>query len=209
MTPIIVDYNQHEAADLLADWVGDCIIVDNGSAIPNPRATVRLDGNLETVGGILAGLAEARKRRARYYWLLSTSMTPLPCSDPAGEMEKCFTSGVVGVSPQWFGDIQSPAHRPMMTAGPARILNTFSAWRADFLDSIGWFDPQLSTGWGTDFETSYLAHERGKSLIVTDAVQVEIRETKHGGRADFARAQMNEVLGRKYGPDWRKVLNAY
>lgn len=206
MMPIIVDYNQHEAAERLRDWVGDCIIVDNGSDTPFPGATVRLDTNQETIGGIRAGLERANRRGAKYYWLLSTSMLPLPCPDPAGELEKCFEEGIVGVSPQWTGNIKSPAHSPMMKTGQTQWLNPFSAWRADWLDAIGRFNPRLTTGWGVDFETGYIARQLGVKLIVTGRVQVEIHETRHGGRTDFARNEMNTILTEKYGRDWRKVL---
>ena len=89
------------------------------------------------------------------------------------------------------------------------IDNISSLYRADWFDSIGRFDPELKYAWGIDLETCYLARKSGRTLWVCE--DAPVRKTTNIGytmnrmnmsadeRTRLARANMIEVLERKYG----------
>ena len=236
---ILTNYNMPERADAIAEhlekyceWPYDLYLVDNGSDLvpPAENTTVFLPENVQTTGGWLAGLQVAKDSPVDYfaYWLMITSME-FPFTDDVLTylMEYMLEDDeLVGIHPALTdGSTTAWGHLKVRVTDefPRRtwmIDNIAALWRADWFDEIGWFDPEMIYGWGVDLETCYRAREQGKKLAVDDCSVVE-KITDIGytmermnmtatDRRVFARANMTEVLSRKYGPDWEdKMRNEY
>lgn len=96
------------------------------------------------------------------------------------------------------------------------IDNICAFWRKDWFDSIGQFDLKMTYAWGIDLETSWKARSQGRDIVLDDFWQVH-KDTDVGydmGRMNMtaeertanARAEMAEVLGKKYGPNWSHIM---
>jgi hypothetical protein len=94
--------------------------------------------------------------------------------------------------------------------------NISSLYRAEWFDSIGWFDPNLIYGWGVDLETCYLARQEERTLWVCEDAKVK-KVTDIGYTMDRmnmtaddrrvrARENMMKVFEDKYGEDWRDLM---
>lgn len=96
------------------------------------------------------------------------------------------------------------------------IDNIASLYKADWFDSIGWFDPELIYAWGIDLETCYLARKTKKTIWVDERVQVT-KITNIGykmkrmnmsadDRSKLAGENMKKVLEKKYGRNYWEVM---
>lgn len=233
---ILVNYNMPERTDALCDcivdhvkWPHSLIVVDNGSDLcrPSRYTTLRIIGNRQTTGGWLAGLKEADRLVKIHdepyfaYWFLITS-AEFPEGqniDPLTPLVEALQTipEAVGIHPALTGD-STTAWQQLLTRGgdqPRRtwmIDNIASLYRADWLDSIGRFDPELIYAWGIDYETCWFARKHGKGLYVHEGVKM--RKISNIGyamnrmnmsadeRGQRAGANMADVLSKKYGPNW-------
>jgi hypothetical protein len=239
---IIPNYNMPEATDALGDYIQanikyphKLIVVDNGSDLaPVSKWTkLRLDENLQTTAGWLMGLHLADCIERKYgeeffaYWFLITS-TLFP--DPSTNSPDLLAPMVrflqeepeaVGIHHALTYD-STTSWRHLIDRGtknPRRtwmLDNISSVYRARWFNQIGRFDPDLSMGWGVDFETCYLARVSGRSLWVFDGLCVK-KITDIGytmGRMNMSSEQrqllasrnMDLVLRRRYGPGWESIM---
>ena len=226
---IIVNFNMPERTDALCEhllkyvkWPMVLIVVDNGSDLmpPSKYSTIRLPANVQTTGGWLAGLEQARKYKDLLaYWFLITSAEFVGKCDPLAPMADLMAnvSQLVGFHPALTNDSTSAWKHLIKRNGnlPRRVWmidNIASLWRADWFDRVGGFDPELSFGWGIDLELSWKAREQDRALYVHDGLQVkkvtdigytmERMNMSADERRQLAGANMDQVLERKYGPDW-------
>jgi len=231
---LIVNYNMPERADALAEHIQeysktpfDLYLIDNGSDIMKPAkyTTVRLDKNVQTTNGWLAGLASADHSGIDYcaYWFLITSAKFTEAKDPLTPMFELMHSDndIVGVHPALTKS--STTHwKHLITKGgtePRQVFmidNIASLYRADWFDSIGRFDKRFVYGWGIDLETGYLARKDGKRIYVCE--QSKIHKTTDIGytmgrmgmdaieRRRLATWNMEQIFYNKYGEYWRDVI---
>lgn len=230
----IVNYNMPERADALAEhidrevkWPHQLFVIDNGSDLcpPSKYTNVSLPHNRQTTGGWLAGLDAALTEQVEWlaYWFLITS-AEFVSGDPLTPMAELLTDdpNAVGVHPAltkdstsaWVHLIERGGDQPRRTW---MIDNIASLYRANWFESIGRFDPELRYGWGIDLETSWTAREAGRSLWVHEGARVKkvtnigydmnrMRMTA-GEREQAAGANMEQVLGGRYGPGWWLRMN--
>lgn len=234
----ITNYNMPERADALADfierkaeWDVDVYVIDNGSDIEEPatHTNVWVKPNAQTTGGWLAGLREA-KRQDKYFayvFAITSADFPETTGDPIAPLVELLqqNSNAVGVHPALTSD-STTSWTHLITRGGTEprqtfmIDNIFSMYRADWFDSIGWFDPTMRYAWGIDLETCYLARRAGLELYVHEGVQIR-KITNIGytmGRMNMTTSErerlagqsMEIVLHQKYGADWWNLMtNAY
>jgi GT2 family glycosyltransferase len=229
-----------EAADAIAEGLldyeqqshYDLYLVDNGSDLraPSQYTTVRLPENCQTTGGFLAGLAAAKKSKVDYlaYCFMITStrwgQNYIGISDALNIMES--GPDIVGYSPALTHESTTAWHH-MKTRSQSyqedevilpfqrdtwMIDNICAFWRADWFDSIGWFDPHLTYAWGIDLETCYKARQQAKRIVLDDfwtvhkttniAYQMNRMNMSAEDRAKNARAEMTRVLKSRYGDNW-------
>ncbi len=239
---VITNYNMPERTDALCDyiekhaaWPHDLIVVDNGSDITEPSqfTTLRLEKNIQTTGGWLAGLAHAddlaEQRGVDYlaYWFLITS-AKFPddgCqnADPLTPLAQVLIDdpNAVGVHPALTQN-STTAWNHMKWRGKSVLRQTWmidniaSLYRADWFNGIGRWDPELIYAWGIDLETCYKARLMGRGLYIHEGVQIE-KETDIGytmdrmrmsavDRQKLARANVSDVLGKRYGQNWWHFL---
>ena len=91
--------------------------------------------------------------------------------------------------------------------------NLWCMYRAEWFDSIGWFDPELRYAWGVDLETCWQARKAGRSLWVHEGVRVrKITDIAYSmdrmrmsadERRRLAGMNMEIILSQKYGDNWR------
>lgn len=216
------------------EWPHDLIVVDNGSdlAPPSRYTTISLRWNVQTTHGWLAGLhysdsiAMVRGKPYFAYWLLITSAAP-PEAPPAGcpitPLARLLLEdpGAAGVHHALTPDsTTSWEHlKDRGTNGPRRtwMLDNISVlWRAEFFNRAGRLDPHLTMGWGVDLEICYMARIQSRSLWVYDGACMR-KDTDIGyamrrmnmtadERRQLASRQMEAVLSRRYGPDWRNYF---
>lgn len=225
---IITNYNMPERTDALVEYIQahvksevNVMVVDNGSDIvkPSKYTTLRLEQNVQTTGGWLAGLNSLDGSHDAYWFLItSTEFIPGFTGDPLTPMVKKLESdpNAVGVANALTPDYKGAWHQ-LVSRGTGGCRKTWmldnisTLYRADWFDSIGRFDPELIYAWGIDLETCYLARKAGRTLwVCEDAV---VRKTTNIGysmnrmnmsadeRSRLAYANMVEVLNRKYGAD--------
>jgi len=242
---ILTNYNMPEAADAIAvgltlaggssEGLYDLYVVDNGSDLKEPAGstTVMLPENCQTTGGFLTGIAAAKKSGIDYiaYCFMITSMQwqkYIGVSDAIHLFER--EPNVVGYSPTLTLDSTTAwdhmKHRNQEPEGGTGLLpfqrptwmidNICAFWRADWFDSIGWFDPKFTYAWGIDLETSYIARMQSRDIILDDYWQVEkttdiaydmdrMNMTALQRRTN-AGAEMDKVMTAKYGDDWSEKM---
>lgn len=235
----VVNYNMPERADALAEYLKenvkypyDLYLVDNGSDLKPPakNTTVWIKKNIQTCRGWLRGLEEAKKSGKKYfaYWFLITSADFFgQKSDPLISMVEILekNKNAVGIHPALTKD-STTAWKHMIERGgsePRRtwmIDNISSLYRADWFDSIGWFDRRLIYAWGIDLETCYLARKQKKSIWIDERVKIrKITNIAYkmnrmnmsaNDRELLASKNMTDILGQKYGSDYLDIMfNAY
>ena len=234
----IVNYNMPERTDALCKhirkyvkWPHSLFVIDNGSDLVKPSqfSNVMLPENVQTTGGWLAGLEEAKKQgKWLAYWFIITSAEFVEQKDPLTPMVAALLKhpdNLVGIHPVLTKDSTTAwNHLKWRGNGGVRrtwmIDNIASLWRSDWFDDQGGFDPDLKYAWGIDFELSWKAREQDKWLWVHEGVKVR-KVTDIGYTMDrmnmtanervrLAGKNMAEVLSGRYGPDWNdRMLNEY
>ena len=235
---VITNYNMPERADALCRhirdrvlWPYSLIVIDNGSDLvpPSQYTTLKLDTNIQTTGGWLAGLNEADRLAALAgekflaYWFLITSAAFIGYADPLTPLAWALVQNenAVGVHPALTENSTTAwGHLKHRNGGGLRktwmIDNIASLYRADWLDSVGRFDPALAFAWGVDFETCWKARRDGRGLYVCEDVEVE-KITNIGydmgrmnmsaeERAIKAGVNMHTILEKRYGRDWNNRM---
>jgi len=229
---LITNYNMPERADALAevlldaDWPLDLYLVDNGSDLvpPAKHTTVKLDRNVQTTGGWLAGLEEADKHGPylAYMFLITSADFPPGAPNPVKPMATWLLEheDAVGIHPALTEDsttswehMKARGHEPRRTW---MIDNICSMFRADWFNSIGRFDPAMTWGWGIDLETCYQARRQARSLWIDE--RCRIRKITDIGysmnrmnmtsdqRRQAASNSMHSLLYQRYGSDyWKKM----
>lgn len=233
---IIINYNVPERTDSLVEYIKDKVkipyklhVIDNGSRseFVSKYTTLRIKSNRQKTGGLLTGLHMASKDNPDYYWIISTNMQFIPTDqDPAYELSKALEENekAVGILPYWIGELPDWTHRRFSKQDNSVVhevstIGMYSMFDAKWLDSIGWFDPAFTFGWGSDFELKYIAKNLGKVFLCHDTVGYDITKgavfklnRDKPSLDDFqalCREEMERVMRRKYGVAWRDVLDAY
>jgi GT2 family glycosyltransferase len=237
---LIVSYNMPERANALyryieshIKWPHETFLIDNGSDIvaPSQFTGLWLPKNVQTTNGWLAGLRYAKSHDIDWlaYWFIITS-SEFPegyNGDPLSPMAQLLLDdpNAVGIHPaltqdsttMWTHLIDTGTGKPRQTW---MIDNIASLYRADWLDGIGWFDEKLYMAHGIDLETCWKARRDGRALWVHEESHIK-KVTNIGyamnrmnmsanDRNALAQANMNDILGKRYGPNyWERLTMEY
>lgn len=235
----IANYNMAERADALYEhidrhscWETDIYVVDNCSDLMEPSVYTNVwikPRNRQTTAAWLEGLKEAQKngKYFAYVFAITSADFPPDAGDPITPMAELLQSNprAVGVHPALTED-STTSWEQLITRGgdqPRRtfmIDNIFSMYRADWFDSIGWFDPELRYAWGIDLETGWKARQQGRELYVHEGVRIrkvtniayrmERMRMSADERSRLAGQNMAIVLERKYGAMWwNRMVHEY
>jgi GT2 family glycosyltransferase len=230
---LITNYNMPERTDDLVKYIRhnvkvpcDVVVVDNGSDLvkPSKYTTVRLEKNIQTTGGWLAGLNSLDRQYFAYWFLItSTEFVYGESFDPLMPMVAKLQNDeqAVGVHNALTVD-STTAWTHLKTRGGIGCRQTWmldnisSLYRADWFDSIGRFDPDLIYGWGIDLETCYIARKQQRTLWVCEDARVK-KVTDIGYAMDRmnmsaedrrvkARENMMSILSKRYGSAWHDLM---
>jgi hypothetical protein len=231
----IVNYNMPERTNALHEyirdhsgWPHDTYIIDNGSdkTPPSKYTNVWIYKNEQTTAGWLRGLIEAKETREYFAYLFMITSADFPeTGDPITPLARLLQEreNAVAIHPALTLD-STTSWTHMITRGDNNprqtwfIDNICAMYRADWFDSIGWFDPEMLYAWGIDLETCYKARQQGRSIWIHEGVKVR-KITNIGYKMDRmnmqaderslkAGANMRQVLTKKYGDNfWDKMVN--
>lgn len=231
---VLPNYNSPEEADAIVEYLRNKItvsyrleLIDNGSdtAPPSKYSTCILKKNRNKLGGVLTGMCLVSRYDPKYYWILSTSMKMGEFNgDPLVELISQLNSveDSVGILPGFVGNLIHYPHKTMAADPNSRLgyhlttfgLGAFAMYRAEWLDEIGWFDPCLTSSWGVDYEMGHLCEIKKKKLVISDTFTTTIDDSGKTYYADSlgkyheeCRDEMYRVFQRKYGDNWKEILN--
>jgi hypothetical protein len=234
----IANYNMPERADALAEFIMrksltpvDVYLVDNASDIEPPAVNTNVwikPHNKQTTAAWLTGLKAAQKhgKYFAYVFCITSADFPETTCDPITPLFDLLkeNDNAVGVHPALTAD-STTSWTQLITRGgnsPRRtwmIDNIFAMYRADWFDSIGWFDPDMRYAWGIDLETCYLARRSGYELYIHEGVQIrkvtniaykmERMRMSADERSQKAGENMRFFLEKKYGPDYWQMMTKH
>lgn len=237
---IIPNYNMPERTDALVEYLRehakaphDIYVVDNGSDLVEPSryTNVFIEENCQTTCGWLAGLRAADTVVEHHgnpyfaYLIMITSTQFLKKSkDPLTPLVEFLVANpdAAVVHPALSKSSTSALAKQMMDRGsgePRRtylIDNIAALWRADYLNSIGRFRPELTMGWGVLPETCWMARRDKKTIWIHEGTvvkkvsnigyEMERMNMTASERARFASAEARLILEPIYGPDFNEKL---
>lgn len=227
----ICNYNLPKETDNIVEYIKSnfkiphiLCVVDNGSTYKSKYTTDELPVNLNKLPGVLVGMRKLEKYKPSAYWNISTSTQFLPFNgDACEELLKTLRGyeNAISISPGYVGEVIDVTNKVNLAiensiVHEADLVGVYSMFDARWLESIGFFEPRLTSTFGTDFETAYLAKKQGKKMLVHDKVRVDVTKGKvyKLGLGQISleeyqqrcRLEMETVLTEKYGKGWRKVL---
>jgi GT2 family glycosyltransferase len=217
---IVLNYDTAEMTDALAAYLRgvlrydhkDVYVIDNGSDRSPASATHRLPVNLGFTRGMYEGfrIASAEKAYDAYWFLNSDIGFEFGAHVLADLVDVLFANPrYAQISPQF----NSP-HLFMEEAGrEARVVPylepTATLIRASTIETIGFWDLDLTHGWGVDYDYGYRVRQAGMASVLTNRARITHKEHKSirdwSAYVDRASSEMHTVLGRKYGEDWERI----
>jgi GT2 family glycosyltransferase len=220
---IVLNYNTPEMTDALASYLAheldyprkELFVVDNGSREPPASTTHRLPENLGFTRGMHEGyLIASRAGDFDAYWLLNSDLGFEYGNDVLARLvEVLFSSdSFAQIAPQ-HNSPHKFMERAEIAAQPVPYLEaTATLVKASTINRVGFWDLDLTYGWGVDYDYGYRVREAGLLNILTNRARLTHKE--HRSITDFddyvarASAEMNAVLARKYGADWGRIMTA-
>lgn len=219
---IVLNYNTPEMTDALAGYLGRDLnyprkklyVIDNGSERPPASTTHRLPENLGFTRGMHEGyLVASREDDYDAYWLLN--------SDVGFEYgpEVLLNLAEVLFSSERFAQIAPQHNSPhrfmehaVAEAQPVPYLEpTATLVKASTIAGVGFWDLNLTLGWGVDYDYGHRVREAGLLNVLTSRARVTHKEHKSITNYDDYRrrasAEMNSVLAAKYGADWGRIMS--
>lgn len=239
---VIPNYNMPERTDALVEYLADncrapydVYVVDNGSDLvePSKYTNVWIEENCQTTCGWNTGLMYASEFALRNlpepyfaYWIMITSTEFVKQDrDPLLGMVRYLMENedAAVIHPALSDDSTSALMEQMGIKGIYDVRRTYlidniaALWRADYLNSIGRFRPELTMGWGVLPEVCWKARRDRKTIWIDERVRV--KKVSNIGydmnrmnmtakeRATKASAEARAVLEPIYGPDYNEKLN--
>jgi GT2 family glycosyltransferase len=217
---LVLNYNTADLTDALAAYLRsdlhyprkDVFIIDNGSPTPPLSATHRLPANL----GFTRGMHEAWRIASSAddyaaYWFLHSDIGFEHGNNTLLELADilCSDDQFAQISPQF----NSP-HKFMENAAERAQRVPYlepmaTLIKASTIEKIGFWDLDLTHGWGVDYDYGFRVRQAGLANILTNRARIVHKQ--HKSISDFsafverAAAEMHTVLARKYGPGWERI----
>ena len=219
---IVLNYNTAEMTDALAGYLERCLnyprkrvyVIDNGSERPPASTTHRLPENLGFTRGMHGGyLIASREDDYDAYWLLNSDVGFEYGNDVLLQLADVLFSSDrhAQIAPQ-----HNSPHRFMeRAASEAQFVPylepTATLVKASTFARVGFWDLNLTLGWGVDYDYGYRVRQAGLLNVLTSRARVTHKEHKSianfGDYRSRASAEMNAVLAAKYGADWGRIMS--
>jgi GT2 family glycosyltransferase len=219
---VVLHFNTPALTDALADYLSRDLdypakrlyVIDNGSELRCRSATHRLPENLGFTRGMFEGYQIARREETfDALWLLNSDLGFEYGDRVLAELVRVlFASDRHGqIAPQ-----QNSPHRFMENASveaqPVPYLEpTATLIKSSTIEHVGFWDLNLTHGWGVDYDYGYRVRSSGLLNILTNRARVTHKEhrsiTDISSYTRAASAEMNRVLSAKYGADWGRIMS--
>lgn len=219
---IVLNFNTTELTDALAHYLEHDLryprkklyVIDNGSARPCASATHRLPENLGFTLGMHQGyLIASQEESYDAYWFLNSDVGFEHGNDVLLNLvDVLFSSTTHGqIAPQ-HNSPHKFMENALAEAQPVPYLEpTATLIKASTIEIVGFWDQNLTYGWGVDYDYGYRVREAGLSNILTSRARITHKEHKsisdYSSYVTQASAQMNAVLSQKYGENWGRVMS--
>ncbi len=237
---IIPNYNMPERTDALVEYLAkhakaphDIYVVDNGSNLMSPSqyTNVFIEENCQTTCGWLTGMRAAdtvEKHHGKSYLAYLIMITSTEFVEESGDPLTPLVEFLVAnpnaavVHAALTADSTSALSQQMMDRGSGKPRRTYlidniaALWRADWLNSIGRFRPELRMGWGVLPEACWMARRDRRGIWIHEGTVV--KKVSNIGykmkrmnmtakeRRGFASAEARLILEPIYGPDFNEKL---
>lgn len=188
-------------------------VIDNGSEASPSSATHVLSNNLGFTRGMHEGyLIAAEEDEYDAYWFLNSDV-----GFDFGNHVLLHLADVLFSSPCYaqIAPQHNSPHKFMEQAHSEAqavpyLEPTATLIKASTIEVVGFWDLDLTYGWGVDYDYGYRVRRGGLINVLTNRARVTHKE--HQSISDLsdyiekASAEMGDVLTRKYGDDWGKIM---
>lgn len=217
---IVLNYNTPLLTDALAAYLTNDLhytekhvyVIDNGSDQIPTYVSQRLSSNVGFTRGMYEGYRFASGLDSyEAYWFLNSDVGFEYGDDVLSNLVDVLFSrkDYAQISPQ----CNSPhkfMERAEQEAQPVPYLEpTATLIRASTIERVGFWDLDLSHGWGVDYDYGYRVRQAGLVNVLTNRARIVHKEhrsiTNWSAFVDTASSEMHTVLTRKYGPGWERI----
>jgi GT2 family glycosyltransferase len=219
---IILNYNTNEMTKNLADFLNykdgykrkRIFVIDNASNPPYVGADFRLETNVGFTNGMFAGYEFAKWQNN--YWaylflnsdvnfggnttIIESMMAVLSIDKSHGQISPAHNSpyGHMYDKPEGYGEVNF-------------LEPTATMVKASTIENVGFWDRDLTMGYGVDFDYGYRIRQAGlKNVVDYDSKVIHLEHRSITNISEYANkawGECNEVLIKKYGNNWRQVLS--
>ena len=219
---IVLNFNTSPMTDALAHYLNNDLnypakqvyIIDNGSDSRPSSATHVLEQNVGFTRGMHRGYQIAANH-AEYaaYWFLNSDVGFEYGNDVLLDLiEVLFASdSFAQIAPQHNSPHEFMESAHLEAQSVAYLEPTATLVKTSTIESLGFWDLDLTLGWGVDYDYGYRIRQAGLLNILTNRARITHKEHKSiADLSDYrerAWAEMNTVLTRKYNPGWIRILS--
>jgi len=217
---LVLNYNTPAMTDGLASYLNsdlhyaakDVYVIDNGSQTPPASTTHRLGENL----GFTRGMHEAWRIASAAgsydaFWFLNSDIGFEHGDDVLANLADVLFSSAefAEISPQFNSPHRFMEHARCAAERVPYVEATATLIKTATLERLGFWDLDLTHGWGVDYDYGYRVRQAGLANILTDRARIVHKE--HQSIGDFsayverASSEMHTVLTRKYGAGWERI----
>lgn len=235
ITACILSYNLPEATDRLVENMKqmitkpsyDLVVFDNGSDPDkvSKYTTHRIEKNTRMTGGLNHCLQISKNNNSDFVWLLVNDIIfkePEPLESMMSIMLENTQIGVVHPALSedtvtHYAFLRKNRNRNVRFIELPMVDIICPFYRKEALNVIDWkYNPELTYGWGIDWESAYLIRKAGfKVGIDNNSCVYHIlselyknkRDREFKTTTDFYKAatrQFNAYLRKKYGHNWKE-----
>jgi hypothetical protein len=218
---IVLNFNTSHLTDALAHYLNihlnyankKVYIIDNGSSTAPSTATHKLPQNLGFTNGIYQGyLIASQEGKYDAYWFLNSDVGFEYGNDVLLHLvDVLFSShNYAQIAPQHNSPHKFMEHS-YQEAQPVPYLEpTATLIKSSTIEALGFWDLNLTYGWGVDYDYGYRIRTAGLKNILTNRARIIHKEHQSiANLSDYiqkASAEMNAVLRQKYGEDWGRIM---
>lgn len=219
---IVLNFNTDALTDALAAYLRHDLhyankkvyVLDNGSDTRPASATHALPHNLGFTRGMHEGyLIASGEEDFDAYWFLNSDVGFEYGNDVLSNLvEVLFSSDAYAqIAPQHNSPHKFMEQATCEAQAVPYLEATAPLIKASTIERLGFWDLNLTCGWGVDYDYGYRVREAGLHNVLTSRARITHKE--HKSIKDYpayvarASAEMNEVLSKKYGGDWGRIMS--
>lgn len=219
---IVLNFNTSPMTDALAHYLNNDLnypakrvyIIDNGSDSRPASTTHALEQNFGFTQGMYRGYQIASQHAAYdAYWFLNSDVGFEYGNNVLLELiEVLFSSeSFAQISPQHNSPHKFMEYARLEAQSVAYLEPTATLVKRTTIEAIGFWDLDLTLGWGVDYDYGYRIRQAGMLNVLTNRARITHKEHKSiidlSDYRERAWTEMNNVLTKKYDAGWLRILS--